>query len=473
MSADRVIRVFIASPGDLAVERRAFKEVVDALNKWYGRGARVTFEPLAWEDALSPIGRRPQSTINNEVDHCDVFLLVMWKRWGQKAPDAAPYDSYTEEEFHRALTRFHEEGKPAIFGLFKHVDPGYMADPGPQLRKVLAFRKKLEKKYGALLRTFQDEQSFRDEIDKHLTAFAEGKFVGIGDVGVLRNPYTGGRKLDDSSVAEQLLSELEMLRAETNVTRQQAEIAWAAARDADIAKRAAERKADANSLALAESAARAATDGRLEAARQDFAKAVDGSNNLRVVIMGLRFFLQIGELEETERLARRFIALGDRDTLALTAGGYALLGNVLRERGDLDAAEGSYRKGLGIYQQLGHQEGTAACYRCIGVIRLMRSDFDSAEEMYRKSVAIEEELGHCEHMALDYSNLGSALFEGGHLKAALESLTKSRDLYDRIGSHDRAKDVLEEMNTMREIRQLEAEQLVRSPGDSRETERMK
>lgn len=28
----RTIRVFIASPGDLAVERRAFKDVIDELN---------------------------------------------------------------------------------------------------------------------------------------------------------------------------------------------------------------------------------------------------------------------------------------------------------------------------------------------------------------------------------------------------------------------------------------------------------
>jgi hypothetical protein len=46
MSTPRTIKVFIASPGDLAVERRAFKDVVDELNKGYGRGAHVTFEAL-------------------------------------------------------------------------------------------------------------------------------------------------------------------------------------------------------------------------------------------------------------------------------------------------------------------------------------------------------------------------------------------------------------------------------------------
>src|SRR3954465_10084430 len=106
MAKPRVIKVFIASPGDLAIERRAFKDTVDLLNDGFGRGADVEFIPLGWEDALSQVGRRSQSVINQDVDACDVFILVMWRRWGQEAPDAAPYTSYTEEEFYRALARF-------------------------------------------------------------------------------------------------------------------------------------------------------------------------------------------------------------------------------------------------------------------------------------------------------------------------------------------------------------------------------
>jgi hypothetical protein len=59
-----MIKVFIASPSDLAVERRAFKDVIDELNQGYGRGAHVTFEPLGWEDALggsrSAVAKRHQ-----------------------------------------------------------------------------------------------------------------------------------------------------------------------------------------------------------------------------------------------------------------------------------------------------------------------------------------------------------------------------------------------------------------------------
>lgn len=36
MATNRIIKAFIASPNDLAVERRAFKEVTDELNKSFG-----------------------------------------------------------------------------------------------------------------------------------------------------------------------------------------------------------------------------------------------------------------------------------------------------------------------------------------------------------------------------------------------------------------------------------------------------
>ena len=61
----RLIHVFIASPGDLAVERRAFKEVIDELNDGFGDGAGVKFVVLGWQDTLATTGRRSQAVINH------------------------------------------------------------------------------------------------------------------------------------------------------------------------------------------------------------------------------------------------------------------------------------------------------------------------------------------------------------------------------------------------------------------------
>jgi hypothetical protein len=126
----RNIAVFIASPGDLAAEREQFRDAIHQLNVGFADGANVKYEALGWEDTLASTGRRNQSVINAEIDRCDVFILVMHRRWGQEAPDAKPYSSYTEEEFHRALERWRKEKRPEIFVFFKRVDAAQEADAG-------------------------------------------------------------------------------------------------------------------------------------------------------------------------------------------------------------------------------------------------------------------------------------------------------------------------------------------------------
>ena len=284
----RLIRVFIASPGDLAVERRAFKDTVDELNAGFGRGANIEFVPLGWEDALSQVGRRAQIAINADVDACDVFVLVMWRRWGQDAPDAAPYTSYTEEEFYRALDRFEKSGEPTVFVFFKRIDPAQMADAGPQLAKVLAFRKKLEETRQVLYRPFADDKAFKRELDRHLITFARGETA----------PPAADRRaalLPDSAMAE-----IEEAKTEAKAALERAEKAEREAADAQERAAAGENamraRADKAALLLAERAAQAALEGRVEQARQDFAAALDGTTNLRVLYLGYEFFDRIGQI---------------------------------------------------------------------------------------------------------------------------------------------------------------------------------
>lgn len=104
----------------------------------------------------------------------------MHRRWGQEPPDAQPYSSYTEEEFHRAFARWQKKrrGKPQapeIFVFFKHIDSTSMADAGPQLQKVLDFRKSLEESRQVLYHRFANEAEFKAEVDRHLRAFAKGE----------------------------------------------------------------------------------------------------------------------------------------------------------------------------------------------------------------------------------------------------------------------------------------------------------
>ena len=145
-----VLRVFLGSPSDLKAERKATKGVVvDRINPII-REFGWTVELLGWED-LPPGFGRPQAQINADVDACDLFLGVLWRRWGSPSDE---FKSGFEEEFERAISRRKRSESPEIWIYFKRVED--TSDPGEQLQQVLAFRKKLEQRRELLFKEFDD-----------------------------------------------------------------------------------------------------------------------------------------------------------------------------------------------------------------------------------------------------------------------------------------------------------------------------
>ena len=85
---------------------------------------------------------RPQDLINEDVKKCDLFVLLLWRRWGTPS---GKYSSGTEEEFDLACKLHKERDRPkGIWLFFKDVPEEMMADPGVQLSKVIDFRKRIE-----------------------------------------------------------------------------------------------------------------------------------------------------------------------------------------------------------------------------------------------------------------------------------------------------------------------------------------
>jgi tetratricopeptide (TPR) repeat protein len=432
-----IITVFIASPGDLAVERRAFKDTLDSLNDGFGIGADVEFVPLGWEDALYDYGRRPQSVINEDVDACDVFFLVMWRRWGQKSSDAKDASSYTEEEFNRAVERFEQTGAPKIYVLFKHVDQGQMADPGPQLKKVLAFRKRLHTSKRILPRTFADEKAFIIEVRNHLIDTAKR---GPGLEADVAEP-SGQNPTDLDLLKRELktaLEEIEKLKATAYANEKKAVRAHETAKSAKERTKAAEQAAEAevavNSLELAENAANAALDGRIEEARQDFAQALDGTTNLRILYLGYEFFARIGELDEAERLLQRWLAISGRDKqTAETADALGNLGLIVQTRGDLNGAVKLLHESLEINRKLGRLEGQASDLGKLGINYRTRGFFDSAEKLLRESLEINRKLDQLGGQASNIGSLGLVAQTRGDLDGAEKLLSESLEINRKLG----------------------------------------
>ena len=154
-------RVFLASPGGLDDARAAFEEEVAELNL----RRQMRLEVVAWEDQPGGVGR-PQERINESLRECDFCVLVFWDRWGSPPDKDRQYSSATEEEFYEALECLEDPARRMrdVVVFFRDPSPGHLADPGPQLQKILDFRKKLAETKEHLYKPFAELDEFRREL---------------------------------------------------------------------------------------------------------------------------------------------------------------------------------------------------------------------------------------------------------------------------------------------------------------------
>ena len=168
----KVLRVFLASPGDLQEERKAVRSVVDEINELWADTWSYQIELMGWEDTVSRYGR-PQNIINQEVDRCDLFIGMIWKRWGTPPDRDGKFTSGFQEEFQRALGRRERDGNPEISLFFKEIPNDFTADPGEDLKKVLEFRKKMNADKKILYEKFSEPQDMEKLGRKCITRYVQ------------------------------------------------------------------------------------------------------------------------------------------------------------------------------------------------------------------------------------------------------------------------------------------------------------
>lgn len=132
-------KIFIASPGDLNNERNIFKDVLAEVNLIKANPLGYHLSPLGWEDTLPGKGR-PQGLINKDLSESDLFLMLLWKRWGSPT---GLYSSGTEEEFNVASSLNESSGLPEIWIFFKKEG---WSDGNPitdDMNKIISFKNKI------------------------------------------------------------------------------------------------------------------------------------------------------------------------------------------------------------------------------------------------------------------------------------------------------------------------------------------
>ena len=399
------LTIFIASPGGLDEERKAFRDEIQQYNDSEAIPRGVYFKPVGWEDTLGGVGR-PQSIINEDIEESDYFVLVLANRWGSPPDTYAeqPFTSGTEEEYHVAMKCYEDPQRPmkGLVMMFKAVDPQQLSDPGPQLQKVLEFKKHIEIQKRHLFHTFDTTQRFRECLRKHLAKW-------------LRDHEHGSNAAD---------AELEQELTESSIGSL-----------AEIGHVEASGQLSPMEISIVEKAWRLADEGRLTEAEVEFARLVVGNNKPEALASYGRFLYRVGRLDQARILFEGSGRLAEEQgNSAGVATANNNLGLLLMDRGDLNGAEEMLRKSLEVEERLGKLEGMAASYNNLGLLLVKRGDLNGAEEMYRKSLEISEKLGDMGGIARAYTNLGNLLMNRGDLDRVEEMLRKSLEISDKLGN---------------------------------------
>jgi hypothetical protein len=134
MRGDRtdVYHVFIASPGDVQVERNSVRSYFAHLNQAVGQAWGVQFQVIDWENYSTAGIGRPQELITRQTlerfrASLVLVIVVIAQRFGTPT---GGHESGTEEEIRWALASQVETGYPEVKFFFRNI-PQFIAPPDP------------------------------------------------------------------------------------------------------------------------------------------------------------------------------------------------------------------------------------------------------------------------------------------------------------------------------------------------------
>lgn len=168
-STRKILYTFLASPGDLQEEREAIHDVVDEFNESWADELGYQIELLGWENTAAGFGR-PQELINQYVDRCDLFIGLIYKRWGTPPDKDGKFSSGFHEEFKRSIARRENSGSPEIALFFKNVPKEFMEDPGDDLKRIQEFKETIIAEKKILFQKFSTIQDIEKLVRKRVTA---------------------------------------------------------------------------------------------------------------------------------------------------------------------------------------------------------------------------------------------------------------------------------------------------------------
>jgi hypothetical protein len=155
-----VMRVLIASPGDVGEERNVIPEIINEWNAVNAIGTKVVLMPVKWEVNAAPmLGDRPQEVINKQiVRDCDMLVGMFWTRIGTSTGAAV---SGTAEEIEEFICM----KKPVMLYFSQALVDPELIDLD-QFSKLKGFKEKM--RLQGLTETYQNIPDFRQKFVRQL-----------------------------------------------------------------------------------------------------------------------------------------------------------------------------------------------------------------------------------------------------------------------------------------------------------------
>jgi hypothetical protein len=175
-----VVRVLIASPGDVPLSRAVLREAISDWNGLNAERAGIVLLPVMWErDATPELGAPPQDVINRQlVDGCDIVVACFWTRLGTPTSESA---SGTVEEIERSIAT----DKPVMIYFSNEPVAEASVDP-EEYQRLNEFRESLKNR--GLYGNYGAPEELRRKVNAALTRAIRDRFEGVE----VRDPSEGG-----------------------------------------------------------------------------------------------------------------------------------------------------------------------------------------------------------------------------------------------------------------------------------------
>ena len=426
-------QIFIASPGGLDAERQRVRETVDEYNRSLSSKTGVAFITRGWEEIPGGLGR-PQALINQIIDDCDFTVVLLADRWGS-APGLDAFSSGTEEELMHslALRATPDVHMRDVLVLFKSIPDAQLADPGSELSKVLAFKKRLEKSKEIFYGTFDSLDALQQRLEKALGGW-DGD-LKERDLQTIVLPEVGVDEPEAAEPEEPLARAIKLAASGQLV---QAEVVFAQAiRNSDPEPmtqyaRFLRRQGRLNdsrdmNLRVVDTLTR---EGAISPERTGFLS--DSLANVGVILR------KQGKLSESAR------TLGEAIDVARNAGvplpehlAYALdnLGHTQSQLDDRPAAAASFAEAARTREGLGGSSQIASLLNA-GWAAIRLKNFPDAEVSFESAARLAREADDEPQLAHALAGVGSCLEKSGKPNLAIEPLEQALEINLRMNASD-------------------------------------